>query len=417
MTTLLVVIGLALIISFACSVLEAVLLSTSHSFIAVLRDRGDRAAALLADMRESIDQPIAAILTLNTIGNTMGAAVGGGLALRLFGDKWIALFSALLTLAVLMFSEILPKTLGARYWRRLAKPTAYVVRALMFAMKPILVPLAYFNRLITPRGQAVPKMSRAELEALAEMGRLEGEIDQDEWQVVSNVMNLDRVKVSQVMTPRTAMVAIPVETSAKEAQRVMVDEGRLRLPVYEETIDRVVGILLARDLWRADRDGVQDIQAVMRSPRFVPGSKIVEDLLTEMRSERIKMVIVLDEFGGTAGLVTLEDLIEEIVGEIHDEHEHEPLPFEEATNGELLIGGGVAVHDVNERCDLDLPEDVTDTIGGYVFGRLGRVAVVGDEISVQGGQFRVSSIDGRRIRRVSFRRDSRSGAPAGRRRP
>lgn len=415
MTTLLVVIGLALIISFACSVLEAVLLSTSHSFIAVLRERGDRAGALLTDMRESIDQPIAAILTLNTIGNTMGAAVGGGLALRLFGPKWgIALFSALLTLAVLMFSEILPKTLGARYWRRLAKPTAYVVRVLMFAMKPILVPLAYFNRLITPRGQAVPKMSRAELEALAEMGRLEGEIDQDEWQVVSNVMNLDRVKVSQVMTPRTAMVAIPVETSAKEAQRVMVDEGRLRLPVYEETIDRVVGILLARDLWRADRDGVQDIQAVMRSPRFVPGSKIVEDLLTEMRSERIKMVIVLDEFGGTAGLVTLEDLIEEIVGEIHDEHEHEPLPFEEATNGELLIGGGVAVHDVNERCDLDLPEDVTDTIGGYVFGRLGRVAVVGDEISVQGGRFRVSSIDGRRIRRVLFQRDSRSGAPADR---
>ncbi len=414
MIALLVVIGLALIISFACSVLEAVLLSTSHSFIAVLRERGDRAGALLADMRESIDQPIAAILTLNTIGNTMGAAVAGGLALRLFGDKWIALFSALLTLAVLMFSEILPKTLGARYWRRLAKPTAYVVRGLMFAMKPILVPLAYFNRLITPRGQAAPKVSRAELEALAEMGWLEGEIDEDEWQVVSNVMNLDRVKVSQVMTPRTAMVAIPVDTSVKEAQRVMVDEGRLRLPVYEETIDRVVGILLARDLWRADRDGVQDIQAVMRSPRFVPGSKIVEDLLTEMRSERIKMVIVLDEFGGTAGLVTLEDLIEEIVGEIHDEHEHEPLPFEEATNGELLIGGGVAVHDVNERCDLDLPEDVTDTIGGYVFGRLGRVAVVGDEIAVQGGRFRVSSIDGRRIRRVSFRRDSRSGAPAGR---
>ena len=414
MTTLLVVIGLALIISFACSVLEAVLLSTSHSFIAVLRDRGDRAGALLTDMRESMDEPIAAILTLNTIGNTMGAAVAGGLALRLFGDKWIALFSALLTLAVLMFSEILPKTLGARYWRRLAKPTAYVVRALIFAMKPILVPLAYFNRLITPRGQPIPKMSRDELEALADMGRLEGEIDQDEWQVVSNVMNLDRVKVSQVMTPRTAMVAIPVETSAKEAQRVMVDQGRLRLPVYEETIDRVVGILLARDLWRADRDGVQDIQTVMRSPRFVPGSKIVEDLLTEMRSERIKMVIVLDEFGGTAGLVTLEDLIEEIVGEIHDEHEHEPLPFEEATNGELLIGGGVAVHDVNERCDLDLPEDVIDTIGGYVFGRLGRVAVVGDEIAVQGGGFRVSSIDGRRIRRVSFRRDSGAAAPAGR---
>ena len=150
----------------------------------------------------------------------------------------------------------------------------------------------------------------------------------------------------------------------------------------------------------------------MRPPRFVPGSKIVEDLLTEMRAERIKMAIVLDEFGGTAGLVTLEDLIEEIVGEIHDEHEHEPPPFEEIVKGELLIGGGVTVHDVNERCDLDLPEDVTDTIGGFVFGELGRVAKVGDEVSVEGGRFRVTFVEGRRIRRVSFRAESRPRAKA-----
>ncbi len=225
-------------------------------------------------------------------------------------------------------------------------------------------------------------------------------------------MNLDRVKVTQVMTPRTAMVAIPVTTTVDEAQEVMMDEGRLRLPVYEDTIDRVVGILLARDLWRAARDDVPDIKSVMRSPRFVPGSKVVEDLLTEMRTERIKMAIVLDEFGGTAGLVTLEDLIEEIVGEIHDEHEHEPLPFEEAANGELFIGGGVTVHEVNERCDLDLPEGVIDTIGGFVFGELGRVAKVGDEVSIEGGRFRVTLVEGRWIRRVSFRSESRPRSEA-----
>jgi len=404
MTALLVVVGLALAVSFLCSILEAVLLSISHAFVAVLRERGDRVGILLTRMRENIDEPIAAILTLNTIGHTVGAVVCGALALQLFGNRWIALFSAFLTLAILMFSEILPKTLGAHYWKRLAKPTAYVLRGLMVVMKPILVPLAYFNRLITPRGRRAPTVSRAELEVLADMGHSEGEIDHDEWQVVTNVMNLDQVKVSQVMTPRTGMVAVPVEASVEEAQERMLDEGRLRLPVYEETVDRVVGILLARDLWRAHRDGVRDIRSVMRPPRFVPGSKVVEDLLTEMRSERIKMAIVLDEFGGTAGLVTLEDLIEEIVGEIQDEHEHEMQPFEETGNGELLIAGSVAMHEVNERCDLDLPEDLTDTIGGYVFGQLGRVAKSGDEVAVEGGRFRVTAIDGKRIRRVAFSR-------------
>ncbi len=412
MIGLIVVVGLALTISFFCSILEAVLLSISHSFVAVLQERGERAGDMLARMRDNIDEPIAAILTLNTIGHTVGAAMGGAFALQVFGNKWVALFSAFLTLAILMFSEILPKTLGAHYWQRLAKPTAYVLNWLTRVMKPILIPLAYFNRLITPRGKSVPKVSRAELEVLADMGHREGEIDHDEWQVVTNVMHLDRVKVTQVMTPRTAMVAIPVTTTVDEAQEVMVDEGRLRLPVYEDTIDRVVGILLARDLWRAARDDVSDIKSVMRSPRFVPGSKVVEDLLTEMRSERIKMAIVLDEFGGTAGLVTLEDLIEEIVGEIHDEYEQEPLPFEDAVNGELLIGGSVTVHDVNERCDLALPEDVTDTIGGFVFGQLGRVAKVGDEVVIDGGRFRVAFVEGRWIRRVSFQAESRPNAEA-----
>ncbi len=412
MIGLIVVVGLALTISFFCSILEAVLLSISHSFIAVLQERGERAGDMLARMRDNIDEPIAAILTLNTIGHTVGAAMGGAFALQVFGNKWVALFSAFLTLAILMFSEILPKTLGAHYWQRLAKPTAYVLNWLTRVMKPILIPLAYFNRLITPRGKSVPKVSRAELEVLADMGHRAGEIDHDEWQVVTNVMHLDRVKVTQVMTPRTAMVAIPVTTTVDEAQEVMVDEGRLRLPVYEDTIDRVVGILLARDLWRAARDDVSDIKSVMRSPRFVPGSKVVEDLLTEMRSERIKMAIVLDEFGGTAGLVTLEDLIEEIVGEIHDEYEQEPLPFEDAVNGELLIGGSVTVHDVNERCDLALPEDVTDTIGGFVFGQLGRVAKVGDEVVIEGGRFRVAFVEGRWIRRVSFQAESRPNAEA-----
>jgi putative hemolysin len=402
MTTLLLVIGVSLSISFVCSILEAVLLSVSHSYVAVLQDEGNPVGDVLARMRANIDEPIAAILTLNTIAHTVGAAMGGAIALEVFGSRWIALFSGILTLAILVFSEILPKTIGATYWQNLAPLAARVLQIMIVVMKPILIPLAVFNRLITPRGEPGSTVSRAELEVLAEIGRREGTIDQAEWEVMTNVMNLDEVSVGQVMTPRTQMVAVPITASLDEAQMTMLDDGHLRVPVYEGSIDNVVGVLLARDLWRAARQGVASLRDVLREAKFVPESKPVEQMIREMRQQRLKMAIVLDEYGGTAGLVTLEDLIEEIVGEIHDEHEQEPLPFEEALEGVVHLSGAVTIEDFNERFDLSLSEDLYETIGGYVFGSLGRVADPGDEVVIPGGVLRVVKMDGRRIERLAF---------------
>ena len=402
MTTLFLVITISLGISFLCSILEAVLLSISHSYVAVLQERGHPTGALLARLRENIDEPIAAILTLNTIAHTVGAAMGGALALEAFGDRWIALFSAALTLAILVISEILPKTIGATWWQSLAPATARVLRWMIIVMKPVLIPLALFNRLITPRGKRGSTVSRAELEVLAEIGRREGTIDQAEWQVMSNIMNLDEVNVGHVMTPRTQVIAISVDATLDEAQEVMLRDGHLRVPVFEGSVDHVVGVLLARDLWRAVREGVTDLRQVSRPPTFVPSTKPVEDLIREMRHQRIKMAIVLDEYGGTAGLVTLEDLIEEIVGEIQDEHEQEPLPFEEEHEGEVRIAGAVTISEVNDRFGLALPDDQYETVGGYVFGTLGRIAEVGDEVAVPRGVLRVIAMDGRRIDRVAF---------------
>jgi putative hemolysin len=402
MTALFTVVGLGLAVSFVCSVLEAVLLSLTHSYVGVLEERGDRAGVLLARMRERIDEPIAAILTLNTIAHTMGAAVGGALALRVFGSEWIALFSAVLTLAILLLSEIVPKTLGATYWQTLAVPTAYVLRFMMVTMKPILVPLSWINRLITPTGRRQPTISRAELEILAAIGRKEGTIDQEEWQVLSNVMNLSEVRALDVMTPRTQIVAVRGEDTIEQAMQVMLDEGHLRLPVYAETLDDIVGILLAREAWRAAREnpGVATA-AVMRPPHFVPETKPVEDLIREMRTLRINMAIVVDEFGGTSGLVTFEDLIEEIVGEIQDEHETEQPDFV-GRDGRTLIAGLVPIWQVNERLGLELDDEEHDTIGGFVFGGLGRIPKEGDEVVVVGGRFRVVAMSGRRVERVAF---------------
>jgi len=381
--------------------MEAVLLSMSHSFVALLQRHGDRAGVLLAAMREDIDEPIAAILTLNTIAHTVGAAMGGAIALEVFGNEWVALFSALLTLAVLLFSEIVPKTIGARYWKALARPIAYLLRALMILMKPLTAPLSLVNRLITPREQRDPTISRGELEVLAETGRREGTIDEHEWQVVSSIINLDRVKVSAIMTPRTQVAAVPVAASIAEAKAVFLNEGHSRLPVYEESMDRVVGVVLARDLWRAEPQGVAGLSAIMREPRFVPASKSVEDLLHEMRDARTKLAIVLDEFGGTAGIVTVQDILEEIVGELSEEHE-EVEAFHSIGPAEMHIDGAVSLREVNKRLGLDLSDDGYDTLGGFIQASLGRIAKLGDVLDVAGGRFRVLEMEGRRIARIAF---------------
>jgi CBS domain containing-hemolysin-like protein len=246
-------------------------------------------------------------------------------------------------------------------------------------------------------------VSRTELQALARIGRREGELDEDEWRVVSSVMSLDQVAVGEVMTPRTDIVAVPVEASVEDAKMVMLEEGHLRVPVYEESLDRILGIVLARDLWRADRDGVTDIREVMRPIKFSPATKPVDDLIGEMRTDRVKMVIVLDEFGGTGGLVTLEDLLEEIVGEIQDEHEEdEPQDFETLESGVVRIWGGVSLREVSETLELALPDDLYDTLGGFIFGRLNRIPRVGDAVDVDGGTFKVLKMTGRRVEYLQF---------------
>ncbi len=405
MTTLLWILGATLATSFLCSILEAVFLSINRSYVALLREHGHWAGAWLESAQKKVDEPIAAILTLNTIANTAGAALGGAVAGRLFGSTAVAVFSALLTLSVLIFSEIVPKTLGATFWRQLAVPAAGVLRVMIWLMKPVIVPLRWVARLIAPTAER-PSISRAELEVLAEMGLREGTLDEDEWQVVSNVIRLDEVSVGEVMTPRTDIVAVPLGASVDEAKEAMLEHGHLRLPVFEGSLDKISGVLLARDLWRADRDGVKDVRDILRPLPYAPASKPVEDLIPEMREARTKMAIVVDEFGGTAGLVTLEDLIEEIIGEIQDEHEHdEPEDFGELPGGRVRIWGGVPLREAAEHLGfeprLEEGEDY-DSLGGLVFGRLNRIPEVGDQIEVDSGSIRVVRMRGRRIEYLHF---------------
>ena len=399
------ILGLSLGTSFTCSILEAVFLSVSHSYIGLLKEQGEWAGKWLEEAQEHVDEPIAAILTLNTIAHTVGATLSGAVVQDLFGDPFLTAFSIGLTLAVLIVSEIIPKTLGARHWRQLAKPTAHVLRVMVFVMKPILWPLGWLSRSLTPKGEQ-STVSRDELAVLTEIGRREGTLDEEEWQVMNRIIRLDEVSVGEVMTPRMDMTAIPVSATIEEVQDIMLETGHLRVPVYRETVDNIIGILVARDIWRAAHSGIQNLNELIRDVPFTPTSKPVEDLIPEMRAVRVKMAVVVDEFGGTAGLVTLEDLIEEIVGEIQDEHEgDEPIPFQKTGDGHLRVWGGVSLRDAIARLGFTLmpdEEEGYDTIGGLVFGRLNRLPLMGDTVKVTGGVLQVAKVRGRRIEYLLF---------------
>ncbi|HKJ92934.1 MAG TPA: hemolysin family protein, partial [Longimicrobiales bacterium] len=202
-------------------------------------------------------------------------------------------------------------------------------------------------------------------------------------------------------------------TPLDEAAREILDAGHSRLPVYDDSLDRIVGIVLARDVWRARREGGERLSDLVRPAAFVPDSKTVEDLLRDMQRDRIHMAIVVDEFGGTAGLVTLEDLVEEIVGEIRDEHEDEVEEILETGADSALLTGSAPVTDVNERFDLSLPEEDYTTVAGYVMGRLGRIARRGDTVFFEGGRLRVIAVNGRRVTRLALTLQSPSGVDDG----
>jgi CBS domain containing-hemolysin-like protein len=205
------------------------------------------------------------------------------------------------------------------------------------------------------------------------------------------------------MTHRTDIIAIPANRSLDEAAAFILEEGHSRYPVFEESLDRIVGVVLARDVWRAQRDGsAACVSEVMREAAFIPDTNTLEQLLRQMQQEQSHMAIVIDEFGGTAGVVTIEDVVEEIVGEIEDELDIARPEFEETGEGEVEFPGNTPIYELNERLDLTLPDEDYTTVAGFVLGRLGRIARVGDEVAVESGRLRVISVKGRRVERLGF---------------
>ncbi len=327
MTLLLFYLAIAIGVSFLCSILEAVLLSTSPSYVATLKSERPEAGAVLSRVRERLDQSLAAILILNTFAHTMGAFGVGSQALKVFGPEWETLIAVLLTLAILYFSEIIPKTLGALFWRALSVPTAYTITWLI----KLVYPLVWVSTLLTNLfgKEAKDTVTRDEIIAMAKLGKKGGAIVPSESQYLSNVLSLRDISTENVLTPRSVVHMLEQDTTVSSALNQDATVQFARMPVYAESVDNVIGKVLRNDLFLAERagDGERPVREFAQPIVRIAEELTVQQLLDQLISHRQHIALVEDEYGQTAGIVTLEDAIETLLGaEIVDENDpHEDM--------------------------------------------------------------------------------------------
>jgi CBS domain containing-hemolysin-like protein len=348
------------------------------------------------------------VLLLTLIAHTAATAIATGLAIRHFHKAGEAVAAAVMTFVIFVFAEAVPKTFTVQRTDRaalfMARPVLLFGRILQ-PLSRLLILVANGAMVLLP-GHGLPSgpfVTEDEIRHTVDVAEEEGSIEEDERELIHSIFEFGDTVVREVMVPRPDMVTLPSEVSLHDALDMVIDAGYSRVPLYKGDTDNIVGILYAKDLLKSihqERDRPDTVAALGRPATFVPEQKKVADLLREMQSDRVHMVIVIDEYGGTAGLCTIEDLIEEIVGEIVDEYDKEEPLVEPIDELSMRVDGRLSIDDVNELLGAQLPDDEWDTVGGLVFGLIGRVPLTGETVRFDSLEFRTERVTGRRIQKV-----------------
>lgn len=321
MTALILAVGFVVIISAGCSMFEAVLYSVPLRHLETMARSRRKSGIILKRLRKNVDKPITAILTLNTISNTAGASIAGAMAATAFGHEWLGYFSIFFTLAILIFSEVIPKTAGVVYARRLAPFVAYPLGWLVSIMKPVIWMISLLTGIIS-RNKPEDSVSPDEIKIMAQASLRTGSIERYQEMVIANVLSLGNRHVKDVMTPRTVVFSLNQDLSVEDAYSETKQWEHSRIPVYDEGPEDIVGIVLTKELFKAlaeDRGSIT-LKELMRPVRFIAEAARLNNVLMDFINTREKLFAVIDEYGGLSGVVSLEDILEEILGrEILDE--------------------------------------------------------------------------------------------------
>ncbi len=315
--TLIISVSLAIVVSSLCSICEAVLYSLTTSQVEMLKKSHVKSGLILQNLRSDIEDPITAILTLNTIANTVGAAIAGAAAAKIFGDQNVFLFSGAFTLAILIFSEIIPKTVGISFSYRLAPFIAQPLQLMVIVLKPIVLLCRFITRLI-PTGKNEDIVSAEEIQTIAALSRESGHIEEAQEKVISNIIELKHKTVRQVMTPRTVTFSLDEQLTIKEAMdQISRLTSHSRVPVYKGDSDNVTGMIMRKKVLLAAAEQRLDDQLykIKTDVHFVPESMPLNRVLIDFFEKRQHLFVVVDEYGSVTGVISMEDVLEEIVGE------------------------------------------------------------------------------------------------------
>jgi putative hemolysin len=355
------------------------------------------------------------------VGVVVGIAVGTFLVLRQTGHTWVALAVTMVgALFALVVLEAIPRLVVAsspERWGLRLVPAISVFR-LVFGLPARLLDMATIAAM-RGRGAGEPALQAAEdneeLLRLVELHEGNGGAQNGELTMIRRVAQLVDTAVREIMVPRIDMVAVEANDPVDEALRVVVERGFSRIPIYEEAIDHIVGVVYAKDILRGLAVGRRpsSLREIARPPYFVPEGKHIDELLAEMRGNKVHLAIVVDEYGGTAGLVTIEDVLEEIVGEIQDEYDREEATMQRVSDSEAIVDARVSLDDLNELLGLEIESEDFDTVGGFVYHQLGRMPAPGDEIQTDGFTLRVLSVAGRRVKKVRVAKVAEAAVPNG----
>ena len=400
---------------------EIALVTIRRTRLEQLVEDGSRAARRVQKLKEHPGRFLAVIqLAITFIGfltaafanesfNLEKVFTGLGASQQVAQLLTLVIITALISFVSIVLGELVPKTLALAHAERfalvLSRPVLFVDRVLSPVVWVLTQVTSAINRMLGVKETSDDQLSTEELKLLVERGGEQGILEAEEEQMISAVMELGDRRVHEVMVPRIDIVALPETASIEDAIDTIVREGHSRLPIYRESLDRIVGILYAKDLlpYLKGADQLPPLNALLRKPVEVPESLLVDDLLHELQRRKVHMAVVLDEYGGTAGLVTIEDLLEEIVGEIQDEYDavEEPM-VERISDDEARIDGRANVDDLFELFDVNrngLDEDY-DTVGGLVYHLVAGVPKIGDVVEVDGLRLTVETTDGRRVGKV-----------------
>lgn len=388
---------------------ETALMSLNQLRVHHLVEKGTKNAYLVDKLLSNPNKLLSTILVGNNLVNIGASALATSISLRLFGQAGVGIAIGILTVFILIFSEVTPKTYAATNNEKFALKIAPAINIAQIIFYPVVKLLGIITSILLKVLRVKSEsngitITEEEIMTLVNLGKNQGSIEPAEEEMITSIFDLNDTVVREVMIPRVDIIGIPIKASLKEAWDTIVETDHSRVPVYKDSLDNIIGVLYSKDLikyvYNFETGNIKDI---MRQPFFVPETKKISKLLKELRRERIHIAIVLDEYGGTAGLAFLEDLIETIIGPIGDEYDDLLLLIEETQKGEYIVDSKVSLDEINQLMNIDLPQEEHDTIGGLIFHLFGYIPSKGETLEFSDVLFTIDEVEQNRIKRIIIR--------------